>query len=520
MAKNKRLIAEIIQDQRVIMTIDDNMLSCGFGSLDRGSLTDVVDWGIYANRGYINFIDTVGYFGNKNNQFLRSKQTTVKFYISNNNTHVLASSFYIDNFDYDEESKQVNIELISRLSRWQSMKMEESIYPFESMWVDDLISIVNERFSTGITNQGVSEHIIIETPYFAPDNLWNVVRKICQATMSRVIEDEGGKPIISDTFPQRNPIVITPKNIISIPTKSFVSLPNRSIDATYRVKSYDEEATIPFEIGWSGYQDGENEILYHSGIKMTFQDFGEATYAIARGVFKSSDKMYWNFPSSKPMFYLNGSWQLTDFGTNTLSNYKYSSSLEDSSIYEAERIDDNSISFSCRTNVRLLDTALNRELTLQSGSFVAKYSSFSDSLEKFVERYDKEDSLEPVSIPTNDLVQTESYYIDEENPLPQYILYEVGKRYGNGIDCFEIECLFNEYYDENGNLVFDGKDLYNRFRNYDIVVPYVTRGVEMVPLRTNEDGTPKKFRVIGISYSYDGLLKQKLQLQEERYDAD
>jgi hypothetical protein len=43
---------------------------------------------------------------------------------------------------------------------------------------------------------------------------------------------------------------------------------------------------------------------------------------------------------------------------------------------------------------------------------------------------------------------------------------------------------------------------------------------EKVPLRKNEDGTPKKFRIIGISYSYDGLLKQKLSVQEERYDVD
>ena len=126
-------------------------------------------------------------------------------------------------------------------------------------------------------------------------------------------------------------------------------------------------------------------------------------------------------------------------------------------------------------------------------------------------------------IPSSDLVQENSYYLEDSGDkihLGEYILRETNRRYGNGIECFEIECLFNDYYDENGNKVFSKDDLSTHFKKYDVIIPYVKKRGQTVPLRVNEDGTPKKFRIIGISYSYDGFLKQKLSVQEERYDID
>ena len=85
MSNNKRLIAEIINGEEVIMTIDDNMSYCEFGALDRGNITDVVNWGIYANRGSISFIDNVGYFNNDNVNSLELKSAVVKFYLAKKN---------------------------------------------------------------------------------------------------------------------------------------------------------------------------------------------------------------------------------------------------------------------------------------------------------------------------------------------------------------------------------------------------------------------------------------------------
>ena len=128
-----------------------------------------------------------------------------------------------------------------------------------------------------------------------------------------------------------------------------------------------------------------------------------------------------------------------------------------------------------------------------------------------------------VQIPSSDLVREHSECWTVDNiyiPLYKYILQEIKRRYEKGIECFEIECLFNEYVNESGEVVFDGKDLSQHFKRYDVIIPYVSKNGETIPLRTNPDGTPKKFRIIGISYSYDGLLRQKLSVQEERYDVD
>jgi hypothetical protein len=128
-----------------------------------------------------------------------------------------------------------------------------------------------------------------------------------------------------------------------------------------------------------------------------------------------------------------------------------------------------------------------------------------------------------VQIPTSELVRENSLYqIDEETSIKlyQHILNEVERRYGNGIECFEFECLFNDYFYENGEEAFNSSDLSQHFNKYDIIIPYVKSIGQVVPLRKNTDGTPKKFRIIGIYYLYDGLLKQKLQVQEERYDVD
>ena len=80
-----------------------------------------------------------------------------------------------------------------------------------------------------------------------------------------------------------------------------------------------------------------------------------------------------------------------------------------------------------------------------------------------------------------------------------------------------MECLFNDYYDEQGNLALNGNEL-EHFERYDKIVPYVIRQGNRVPFRTDENGNAKVFRIIGIEYVYDGLLRQKLYLHEDMYD--
>jgi hypothetical protein len=101
--------------------------------------------------------------------------------------------------------------------------------------------------------------------------------------------------------------------------------------------------------------------------------------------------------------------------------------------------------------------------------------------------------------------------------LNQIILENVERKYGKRIECVELECLFNKYYDEQGNLIYNG-DYLQCFEKYDTIIPYVMRQGKREPFRLDENGNPMVFRIIGIEYSYDGLLKQKLHLHQERPD--
>ena len=116
---NKRIIAEIVNGEEVVMTIDKNMLSCEFGALDRGNIDNVVNFGLYANRGSISFIDTVGYFNNNYIDRESFKNNTVKLFLAKDNAYQIAT-FDVDDFSFDDESKEVNVNLISKIQQLQN----------------------------------------------------------------------------------------------------------------------------------------------------------------------------------------------------------------------------------------------------------------------------------------------------------------------------------------------------------------------------------------------------------------
>ncbi|MEE1049262.1 MAG: hypothetical protein U0M60_17815, partial [Clostridia bacterium] len=116
------------------------------------------------------------------------------------------------------------------------------------------------------------------------------------------------------------------------------------------------------------------------------------------------------------------------------------------------------------------------------------------------------------TLKSNELIQTKSTY--EGKALAQHIIDTVKAKYGNGIECVELEVTPSEYYDDDGINIINSQGNKPLFEKYDIVTPYVIRnGIEQ-PYSTKEDGSPKSFKIIGIEYSYQGLLRQKLYLQE------
>ena len=517
---NKRLIAKIINGEEVVMTIDDNMLSCEFGSLDRGNLTDVVNWGIYANRGSISFIDNLGFFKNYNSIDL--KKYIIRFYFKKSSESRI-SDFDIDEIYFDEQTEQVDIQLVSRLMRLQ--KEYASYYgiaelPFRETSAYELCrrSWVNES-----ETPEQLKNTIIYCPYHPKkEKSWDRIDKICQATMSRVIEDSDGNPIITGSFPQRSTVVVMPKNILSVSNSSFVRVANASIDSLKREKKFDstlENVYANFTVNYGEY----GELLSVSGGDFEFDKTNpdqkyvtitkviKTPYKVTRGtsggfIISTETIEFENNIGQKSTYstvHYGGGGEFSLYGDD-FSEIKITVETAAEIIYR-----DNEGKVNSSKRLKQVDTKPNTTYAVDNGTET-----------KTKINNDEEDT---VSISSNDFIQVDSYYIDNNGdniPLADYILQEVSRRYSKGIECFEIECLFNDYYDENGNKVFGGEDLSNHFNKYDIIIPYVMKKGNIVPYRVNEDGTPKQFRIIGISYSYDGLLKQKLSVQEERYDTD
>lgn len=121
-----------------------------------------------------------------------------------------------------------------------------------------------------------------------------------------------------------------------------------------------------------------------------------------------------------------------------------------------------------------------------------------------------------ISLPTNELCQ-------DHNTLPGIawttsVLTSVFSKYKNGKEVYEIKCSIADYYDTDGNLIIspNNSNFSATFEMHTIVEPYVFTSGGEVPLSTKADGTPKRFEIIGIDYSYSGVAWQKLIIQESK----
>lgn len=524
---NKRIIAKIFNGEEVLMTIDRNMLSCEFGALDRGNLTDVVNWGIYANRGSISFIDNIGYFNNKNVNSAEVKGYTVRFYLTKEQQTLIAT-FKIDNVDFEEETRKVNIELISPIMSLSTEKITSSVYPFYMRRVIELLEDINDKspytkISIGEDSNNIN-YTTIGTPYIGVDTIWNVMTKICQATMSRVIEKPDGDLEITSSFPQKTPIIVKPKNIINIDNADFVRIENATIEVTERqsLKNWISDGSS------KSFNVERDESLYFTGIS-GFELTDSSNNSYEGGFYEEYVQGILNLETPYKIFSV-------DFDRSVVTERLQIGDLSSSAVIKEDSeytrntvlcsnssiVNETTISAKINS-LRVTHIDHNPEVNFtyvltKGGEIRFPISTFVDKGTKTISITDDKNGEK---IESNDLIQYNSFFNGDVGiRLGEYILNEVKKRYSNGIECFEIECLFNDYYDENGNKVFSKDDLSVHFNKYDIIIPYVIKKGKEVPLRVNEDGTPKKFRIIGISYSYDGLLKQKLSIQEERYDID
>lgn len=526
MLYNKRIVVEISKADEVIMTIDENMLSCEFGALDRGNITDVTDWGIYANRGSVSFIDNIGYFDENNINSTGIKDCKCIFYLYKSSKQKIAT-FQIEDASFDSETSQCDLQLVGNIINLQRMQSNAIAYPFSQktalylMGLDENIPPSEAAsypwyypsFGLKLGEDTKSlENTIIYCPYLENENAWSRATKICQSTMCRVIEDENGEGIITGSQPNRVPIVINPKNIISVSSQGFVRVQNTSIDTTKREKYSSAkvaEISKHFDINYNlqGNPSGITNCNFSlDGNNAEISCFVDTNYNIYRCPSSNVVKTIERISTESGNI-------IGTYNTNSFDIGFPVSGIERKSLFVEYDV----------TNIVSEDTANGTKDRIKSIDITFYLNYFEDVGSTTETNIVDETNVDsPQSIPSNDLIQTNSFYVEDaiETPLATHILQEVQRRYSKGIECFEIECLFNEYVNESGEVVFDGKDLSQHFKRYDVIIPYVSKNGKKLPLRTNQDGTPKKFRIIGISYSYDGLLRQKLSVQEERYDVD
>ena len=130
-----------------------------------------------------------------------------------------------------------------------------------------------------------------------------------------------------------------------------------------------------------------------------------------------------------------------------------------------------------------------------------------------------ESSNNKISLANNELIQRGCTYTVSTSSKPLYVprmLSQVVSKHKNGKEVYTIKCSVGNYYDTSGKLTISPeKDDYPAiFNKYDIVEPYVFGYKGEVPLSTNADGTAKKFEVIGVDFTYNGVPWQELTIQE------
>lgn len=543
----KKLIAEIKNDNATLIEIND-VLSVNFGALDRGNITDTTNWGLYSNKGEIVFIDKTKTFKSIISNY---EDLSVNIYYSNSQKKQLAT-FLIDDYEYNDESKQVTLTLKDNLIGWQSQTLDE-YYEFFEKEISSIWSYIHGEQSR-LTNavrikMGLS---IVNTSYMQKSSKWSNADKICQATMTRCFCDTDGTPLFADETPkQSNNIIIRPRNILSINNvarNAKTKIKDVSISAK-NITKYENEP-ISDEFPFTLYNiRGVYEKHFGVGEPTQYGIFADWVGYNSSNV-TINNYIDWDVPSvggfvsakiQKPenLFSYSGADITVNIATIPDSSYETETIQKTTKTTNEKKAQENGyeiyspddiIIYNLSTSPRGRSDALL--VKFQENEISYPYSDLpelngvvgnyciTDGTITVIGNFYTEDgeksygstSDKSTTLKSNELIQTKSTYGGKA--LAQHIIDTVKAKYGNGIECVELEVTPSEYYDDDGINIINSQGNKPLFEKYDIVTPYVIRnGIEQ-PYSIKEDGSPKSFKIIGIEYSYQGLLRQKLYLQE------
>jgi hypothetical protein len=123
----KKILIKLIAEDGSYVNAYHNIDYVNFGDLDRGDTSEVLDWGIYSNRGEVSFFDIDG----EAEYLLRTnveKQIKVEIYLSSELFDKKVATFYVEDYEYDSNTQKISIRLQDSLQKWQMVYLKENLF--------------------------------------------------------------------------------------------------------------------------------------------------------------------------------------------------------------------------------------------------------------------------------------------------------------------------------------------------------------------------------------------------------
>lgn len=522
----KRIIAEISisePESSKIYTIDNNLINAEFEDLSCGNSSDLINFGIYANRGSLTFVDT-------ENLYLELSQVTttdvakVQFkLVEGNITPRVLKTFAVQDFDVDKEANTVTLQLISNIIRWQDIKTH-TIYMFseEDTTIRELIDEINifipdEKNKLSIRNgfEDVFDKCHIVCPYLEPSTVWDLISKVCVFCGGRVYEDVYGNAYIDSMFYNKSfhSRDIMPNEILNI-SNIMPSYKNRekfnsaiSVTCKNRQKKYDEiYGDVSFRIYDFTNNAGEEFTEYvatrdslNPNITVRREDFPDAEIKFTTAltfVIRPTEKVY----SHTRLKTVGNMFNYVTVGPN----FQTTRERELSNLTPL-------VNFNRETNYCLIQNRLETQrrydgnVTYVMDGVSYAYGNFFKDGEDVELRYEFQSDTETIKtfhVTTNELFQADNYY-DQGIIRPhagQYAL-NIHKRLSK--DTLECECV---YFDLPKDV---DEDDFN-FSCVSTVSPFVVENGNAVPFNKTSQN---EYKIVGVKYRFSGFIRQTLYLQ-------
>lgn len=522
-----------------------------FSSQDRGSISSISEFGIYSNTGKIDFID---YDNTFINIYSNSLSSTEIYLTAENNSKRLAT-FQIQDFDYDDNSKKVSLRLKDTFEEWQKI----DIYVDFSLATQSLYDIILSVFHSVDININFSDmalkllkEINIYVTKVERSNLWSFATKVCQISFCNIVADANGEAYMSCIDESSNRvIVIEPSNILKIHTQSFAhntSINSASIEAknieAYKAEEPEELCEKDLKIFHliRDKSSGDTEFW-------TWEEMGQSNASVKKVTYETvnasgeivDDNLSIDSVENGTLyrrcsftvilndlnFVLTEARRIKISGTRAIYNgstYEFEFTHQDLTFSSEPSTDVGSY-----YNVSYKYDNGQIELTFTLVALKRSISGFNRSIDiitdinisiiatGYTENEDVTYSITSngknnIQLSSNELLLTKNYILPSL-PHAETLLDSFVNAYSNGVECVLLECTVSNYYDKTGNIVYNGNQA-ESFKKYDIVCPYIIRHGEKQPYRYR-NGQPMNFKIIGIDYSYKGITRQTLYLQEE-----